>query len=285
MDTSTYVRQGKNITEHLGPVNAVMFISTGVLVPIMDVIRPHFAYINYVAGFVVLMFVAIVAMRLLKVPSNRFIPNSLVLTAGICAGAFSVGAVASSRHTEGFLAAHSDDARALQSSLLNLNQQTAEISSKLDKQGQTLFQIRDGKSIDPRIELRNLGLKWDSSTFWKTSETGDLRAMELFLQSGMPLPDNKGLALPFMMINWEYPKLKEQFLLLQKYGYDLNDQKMVTSKPDKFTPPNLYSAAKDEGKESAAELLKSLGVDSKGYDQWVKTKPPKPASSFYSIGV
>ena len=71
--------------------------------------------------------------------------------------------MASSRHAEGFLAAHSDDARALQSSLLNLNQQTAEISSKLDKQGQTLSQIRDGKSNDPRIELRNLGIQWEQS--------------------------------------------------------------------------------------------------------------------------
>ena len=224
-------------------------------------------------------------MRFLKVPSNRFIPNSLVLTAGICAGAFSVGAVASSRHAEGFLAAHSDDARALQSSLLNLNQQTAEISSKLDKQGQTLSQIRDGKSTDPRIELRNLGLQWDKSTFWKASETGDLRAMELFLQSGMPLPDNKGVALPYMMVNWDYPKLKEQFSLLQKYGYDLNDQRMVTNEPDKFTPPNLYAAAKDEGKESAAALLKSMGAESKGYDQWVKTKPAKPKQPIYNIGV
>ena len=285
MDTSTYVRQGKNITEHLGPVNAMMFIGTGVLVPIMDVIRPHFAYINYVAGFVVLMFVAIVAMRLLKVPSNRFIPNSLVLTAGICASAFSVGAVASSRHAEGFLAAYSDDARALQSSLLNLNQQTAEISSKLDKQGQTLSQIRDGKSSDPRIELRNLGFKWDSSTFWTASKAGDLRVVEFFLQSGMSLTGEDGYTLPPSMIKRNNPKLKEQLLLLQKYGYDLNDKKLVPGNPDKFTPPNLYAAAKEEGNESAAELLKSLGVDSKGYDQWVKTKPPKPALSYYSIDV
>ena len=52
MDTSKYVEQGKNITEHLGPVNAVMFVSTGILVPVMGVVRPHFPYINYVAGLV-----------------------------------------------------------------------------------------------------------------------------------------------------------------------------------------------------------------------------------------
>lgn len=285
MDTSKYVEQGKNITEHLGPVNAVMFVSTGVLVPVMDVVRPHFPYINYVAGLVVLVFLGILAMRFFKVPSNRFIPNSLVLTAGICAGAFSVGAVASSKHAEGFLAAHSADARALQSSLLSLNKQTSEISSKLDKQGQTLTQIRDGKSTDPRIELRNLGFNWDSNTFWTASKAGDLRVVELFLQSGMSLTGDDGYTLPFSMIKRNNPKLKEQFLLFQKYGYDLNDKKLVSGNPDKFTPPNLYAAAKEEGNESAAELLKSLGVDSKGYDQWVKTKPPKPAPSFYSIGV
>src|SRR5665647_1639819 len=59
-----------------------MFISTGILVPVMDVVRPHFPYINYVSGLVVLVFKVILVMRFLKVPSNRFIPNSLVLTAG-----------------------------------------------------------------------------------------------------------------------------------------------------------------------------------------------------------
>lgn len=285
MDTSKYVEQGKNITEHLGPVNSVMFVSTGILVPVMDVVRPHFPYINYVAGLVVLLFIGILVMRFLKVPSNRFIPNSLVLTAGICAGAFSVGAVASSRHAEGFLAAYSDDARALQSSLLNLNQQTAEISFKLDTQGQTLSQIRDGKSSDPRIELRNLGVQWESGAFWNASKVGDLRVLELFLQSGMPLPDNDGVALPFMMVDRKYPKLQEQFLLFQKYGYNLNDQKMVTSKPDKFSPPNLYAAAREKGNDSAAELLKSMGVESEGYGEWIKNKPAKPPPSRYNVGV
>ena len=55
--------------------------------------------------------------------------------------------------------------------------------------------------------------------------------MELFLQSGMPLPDNKGVALPYMMVNWDYPKLKEQFSLLQKYGYDLNDNQELLTDP------------------------------------------------------
>ena len=285
MDTRNYVKQGKNITEHLGPINSVMFISTGVLVPAMDVLRPYFPYISYVAGLVVLVFLGILAMKFLKLPSNRFIPHSLVLTAGICAVAFSVGAVASNRHAEGFLAANSDDARALQSSLLSLNLQTAEISSKLDKQGQTLSQIRDGKSSDPRTELRNLGIQWEPGAFWNASKVGDLRVVELFLLSGMPLPVNGDIALPFMMVDWKYPKLEKQFSLLQKYGYDLKDQRMVTSKPDKFSPPNLYAAAREQGNDGAAELLKSMSVESKGYDKWAKNKPPKPPPSRYHIGV
>ena len=93
MKTATYVKHGTIVTDHLAPINATMFIATGTLLPIMDFLRPYFPYINFVAGAVVLFFVVLAIMKVLKVPPNRVIPSSMVFCAGVCAVAFSVGAV------------------------------------------------------------------------------------------------------------------------------------------------------------------------------------------------
>ena len=56
MKTQDYVKHGKLVTDHLGPINATMLIATGTLLPIMDFIRPYFPYINYIAGSIVMIF-------------------------------------------------------------------------------------------------------------------------------------------------------------------------------------------------------------------------------------
>lgn len=271
MKTATYVKHGTLVTDHLAPINATMFIATGTLLPIMDFLRPYFPYINLVAGAIVLFFVVLFAMKMLKVPPNRVIPSSMVFCAGVCAVAFSVGAVASSKHARqgGFIAAKSEDARAIQSNLLNLEMQTADINKKLDG-------IQAGKSTDPRVELKNIGVEWSETAFYAASKRGDLRVVELFLQGGMPVHDihsDKGASLALYIVNGGYPKQVEQFALLKKYGLDLDDMKAIQAKAEPTTPPNLYFYARDQGKDESAQALAQAGVKTDGYEEWKKNKP------------
>lgn len=271
MKTQTYVKHGTLVTDHLAPINATMFIATGTLLPIMDFIRPYFPYLNYVAGAVVMFFVVLFAMKMLKVPPNRVIPSSMVFCAGVCAAAFSVGAVASSKHARegGFIAAKSEDARAIQSNLLNLENMTADIGKKLDV-------IQSGKSTDPRVELKNIGVNWKQEEFEQASKRGDLRVMELFLQGGMGIYStysDKGASIPLYIVNGDFPKQQEQFALLKKYGINLDDRTTIQAKPDLTTPPNLYFYAMEQGKKESAQALANVGVKTDGYEQWKKSKP------------
>lgn len=271
MKTATYVKHGTLVTDHLAPINATMFIATGTLLPIMDFIRPYFPYISYMAGSMVMFFVILLGMKLLKVPPNRVIPSSMVFCAGVCAVAFSVGAVASSKHARdgGFIAAKSEDARAIQSNLLNIEKQTVDISKRLDG-------IQSGKSTDPRVELKNIGVNWKQEEFEQASKRGDLRVMELFLQGGMPIYSiysEKGTSIALYIINGDFPMQQEQFALLKKYGINLDDKKAIQSKPDATTPPNLYFYAMEEGKKNSAQALTSVGVKTEGYEEWKKSKP------------
>jgi hypothetical protein len=269
MKTDNYVKHGTLVTDHLAPINATMFIATGTLLPVMDFIRPYFPYINLVAGIIVLFFVVLFAMKMLKVPPNRVIPSSMVFCAGVCAVAFSVGAVASNKHARGFIAAKSEDARAIQSNLLNLEMQTADINKKLDG-------IQSGKSSDPRVELGNIGVSWKQEEFEQASKRGDLRVMELFLQGGMGIYStysDKGASIPLYIVNGDFPKQQEQFALLKKYGVNLDERTTIQSKPDSTTPPNLYFYAMEQGKKESAQALANVGVKTEGYEQWKKNKP------------
>jgi hypothetical protein len=271
--TAQYVSAGKRVTDHLGPINATMFIATGVLVPVMDFIRPHFPYMGYVAGAIVLFFALLLVMKWAKVPANRVIPTSLILSVGVCAAAFSVGAVASSRHAAqgGFMAASSDDARALQSNLLRLEQQAGDMQT-------TLRRMESGKSDDPRVELRNIGVEWSEDGLRNSSRIGDLRALELFLRGGMNIYssyDSNRISLAASIIANNSPRMKEQLQLLAQYGYGLNDASTVQAKQDPLAPPNLYVFAKKVRNEEAAKLLVAMGVDTTSYESW-KARQPKP---------
>ncbi len=271
MKTESYVKHGSFVTDHLAPINATIFIATGTLLPIMDFIRPYFPFINYVAGALVFFFVLVLTMKLLKLPANNVVPTSLVFCAGVCAVAFSVGAIASNKHASdgGFIAARSEDARALQSNLLRLEQQTAEINEKLTD-------IQAGKSTDPRVELKNIGVEWSEVEFGRASKRGDLRVFELFLRGGMNINSSYsdyGSAIGMSIISGDYPKQAEQFALLKKYGYDLNSPSSMQLKSDKFHAPTLYFHALDKGKTESAKILKELGVKTEGFEAWEKTKP------------
>lgn len=285
MKTATYVKHGTIVTDHLAPINATMFIATGTLLPIMDFIRPYFPYINFVAGAVVLFFVVLAIMKVLKVPPNRVIPSSMVFCAGVCAVAFSVGAVASSKHARegGFIAASSPDARALQANILNLEKQTQAINDKLTD-------IQAGKSSNPRVELANMGIQWDFYKFYEATKRGDMLAVELFLKGGMPATYKVGdsfTSLPKVVVDNNPPNAAKLLELFKEYGVDLNDQRLVsrTGAPEALTPPNLYAYAMRE-KSILAEKLASLGVNTTEYSSWKVTmdkEDKKPKAYLYGI--
>jgi hypothetical protein len=269
MKTDIYVKHGTLVTDHLAPINATMFIATGTLLPIMDFIRPYFPYVNYVAGALVLFFVVLLIMKMLKVPSNRVMPSSMVFCAGVCAAAFSIGAVASSKHASdgGFIAANSPDARALQSNMLNLEKQTQAINDKLTD-------IQAGKSSNPRVELANMGIPWDFYKFYEAAKRGDDLVADLFLKGGMPVTSEVGdyfTSIPRMVVNSNPPNAEKILELIVKAGVNLNDQKLVarTGVPEALTPPNLYAYAMKE-KSPLADKLASLGVNTTNYPAWKK---------------
>lgn len=281
MQTQNYVKHGTLVTDHLAPINATMFIATGTLLPIMDFIHPYFPYIGYVAGATVLFFVVLFLMKMLKVPSNRVVPTSMVFCAGVCAIAFSVGAVASNTHANqgGFIAAKSEDARAIQANLLSLENQTTNINKKLDS-------IQSGKSSDPRVELKNIGVNWKQEEFEQASKRGDLRVMELFLQGGMGIYStysDKGASIALYIVNGDFPRQQEQFALLKKYGINLDDRNAIQSKPENTTPPNLYFYAMEKGKKESAQALAKVGVKTDGYEEWKKNKPVVKQVFLYGI--
>jgi hypothetical protein len=285
MKTATYVKHGTIVTDHLAPINATMFIATGTLLPIMDFIRPYFPYINLVAGAVVLFFVVLFIMKLLKVPPNRVIPSSMVFCAGVCAVAFSVGAVASSKHANdgGFIAAKSPDARALQANLMSLEKQTQAINDKLTD-------IQAGKSSNPRVELANMGIAWDFNKFYEAAKRGDEVAVELFLKAGMSVTSAVGdyyTSIPKSVIDTNLPNAGKLLELFNKHGVDLNDQKLVARRgiPEPLTPPNLYAYAMRE-KSPLAETLANLGVSTKDYPSWklaMEVEDKKPKAYLYGI--
>lgn len=257
MKTQAYVEHGKWLTDHIGPINAVMSISTAVLIPFLDFLRPYFPYIGYVAGVAVLLFLALLLMKVLGVSKISQLHSSIVLCSGICAAAFSVGAIASARHADqgGVIAASAPWAAELQ---------------------KTLLDIKNGKSDDPRVELKNIGVEWKSGSLLQASKDGDLRVVELFLKGGMPVSSGftDGRQLPFYVVANNYPKAKEQLKLFKQYGVDLNDQSLVAFKNSDLAkqPANLYVVAKDHGNEALASYLAGLGVKTDGYPAWKKTQ-------------
>ncbi|NMV37604.1 hypothetical protein [Ralstonia insidiosa] len=269
MKTEAYVEHGKWVTDHIAPINAIMTISTAILIPILDFLRPYFPYIGYVAGLAVLVFLALLIMKVLGFPKERQLHSSIVLCSGVCAAAFSVGAIASARHADqgGAIAA------------------SAPWVANLQK---TLLDIKNGKSDDPRVELKNIGVEWKPGNFLQASKDGDLRVLELFLKGGMPVSAGfTDQQLPFYVVAENFPKAKDQLKLFKQYGVDLNDQHLVAlvhANPSE-QPPNLYAVAKDNGHEELASYLAELGVKTDGYAAWKKEEEERKRNNNFHPGI
>jgi hypothetical protein len=222
-----------------------------------------------VAVMAVMVFLVLLAMKMLGVPKNGQLQSSLVLSSGVCAAAFSVGAIASAHHADqgGLTAASFPWAAQMQKTLFSMNA--------------TLTDIKNGKSEDPRVELKNIGVEWNFEKFVEASKTGDLRVVELFLHGEMPVT-RKGYngieSLPFDVVQENWPKAKEQLKLFQKYGVDLNDpllSSIIYRVSLTSPPPNLYALAKDTGNEVLAAYLVELGVRADSYPAWKKAQDDK----------
>ncbi|MHA6860382.1 hypothetical protein [Ralstonia pseudosolanacearum] len=265
MKTEAYVDVGKVVTDHIAPVNAIMTISTATLLPALDFLRPHFPYINQVALLVVAAFLVLLSMKFLKIPKEWRGHPSVLLCAGVCAAAFSIGAIASTRHADqGGLAAA-----------------TFPWVSDLQK---TLLDIKNGKSDDPRVELKNIGVEWKAGNLLQASKDGDLRVVELFLKGGMPVTlsgTGNDHSLPYYVVTSNYPNAEEQLKLFKQYGVNLNDQSLAAYHGGILSqePPNLYAVAKDRGHEDLASYLADLGVKTDGYPAWKKAKEERIKNS------
>lgn len=279
MQTKAYIEGGKWVTDHVGPINALMTVTTAIFIPVLDFLRPYFPYMGYVAGLSVLIFLVLLAMRVLGRSKEKQLHASVVICSGVCAAAFSAGAIASASHASegGVAAANIQWVAQFQKTLLSVNS--------------TLTDIKNGKSDDPRVELAHIGVGWNQWGFLEAAKTGDLRTIELFLKGGMPVilgADSHLLAGPgadsivYYVVSANYPRAKEQLALFQKYGVNLNDPELVkqndlradpTSRGIALAkqPPSLYAVAKESGNEDLASYLAEHGVDTTSYLPWKKT--------------
>jgi len=268
--TKAYVDKGKWVTDHLAPINAIMFISTGLLVPLMDIMRPKFPF-TAVAACVFGAVLILLVMKALNVPARLQIPNGLILMALFCSAVFGAGAFASYKyeHEGGVLASKVKGIAELQ---------------------KTLLDIKNGKSDNPRVELANMGIPWDFLQFHKAAERGDAKVVSLFLAGGMPVTEHEGQyfqSIPYTVVakGVNAPAVLEA---MAQGGIKLGDAGLVPSwgMAKEQVAQNLYTVAKEKNRGEVAQKLTELGVDGSGYPAWKTAKDEydkKPKAVFFGI--
>ncbi|WP_024972813.1 hypothetical protein [Ralstonia pickettii] len=214
MKTEKYVEVGKWVTDHIGPINAVITISTATLLPVLDFLRPYFPYISYVAVGVVMLFLMLLVMKLMGLPRGTQLHSSLVVCSGVCATAFSVGAIASAKHADagGLIASASPLAAQIQRLLVDTHQ----ISEGVDQLNRKLDTVKKETSTNPRKELANRGVMWTDNEFLHAIDHNDAETVSLFMDGGMPwdtgraqraLRDNKSRVVEVLL---QHPELLER---------------------------------------------------------------------------
>lgn len=266
--TKFYVDKGKWVTDHLAPINAIMFISTGILVPVMDIMRPKFPFTEVafcVGGIVIIMLL----MKALNVPARLQIPNGLLLMSLFCAAIFSAGAFASYKYERegGVLASKVKGAAELQAILTD---------------------IKNGKSDNPRVELANMGIAWDFIQFAKAAVRGDAKVVGLFVAGGMPVTEGSGQyfqSIPYFVVT-QGVSASAVLEAMAQGGVKLGDAGLVPSWgfAKELVAPNLYVVAKEKNRGEVAQKLHELGVDSSGYNTWkiAKDEYDKRPKAYFS---
>ncbi len=141
----------------------------------------------------------------------------LFLTAlSVCA------AVYAQNNPKGFLATKIETVADLQSSLGLINSKLDDISVKQDKLiegvdivNKKLDLVKKETSNDPRKELSNLGVAWDSESFWDALIRNDLKVASLFIDGGFHVTSDdyyEGKLLNYIHKNGN-PELLELLLL------------------------------------------------------------------------
>ncbi len=267
------IKNGRTfVVDFLSPVNTLFFFATGILIPALDLLRPRTFLLAYATAAAVLFFLTLLVLKGLGKPRPEAISKALVTTVGICTALFALSAVASTGYPGGFLASKNEAFRDVQSSLLGIKEQNTAMTEKLDRQTAVLAAIRSGKSPDPRVELRNLGVAWDTPSFLAATDRGDLRVIELFLAGGMPFtqPGNMvgNLTVPARAVFRNAPRIVEQLELFERYGFKSTSADAVLPSPLPSWPPNLYGVAVESKNSAAAAHLSGDRESVIRYEQW-----------------
>ncbi|WP_260393088.1 hypothetical protein [Ralstonia sp. SET104] len=274
MKTDAYVERGKWVTDHIGPINAVITLSTATLLPVLDFLRPYFPYISYVAAVAVMLFLVLLVMKIRGLPRGAQLHSSLVVCAGVCAAAFSVGAIASAKHADegGLLASVSHRIKTWQDQYLTdikqdtelIKKQTADNSAKLDKTNMMLAQLLDG--IRPELEkplveqisgYKTLPEHQQNALLLLTSKVGvnGIRRYKRLMQAVNTYSDQR---------TPENAKVVTQYLtyIVRINGKDVEDTKTEKLLTSLFLDPETYAylmgigaAPQDQG------LLKAWNID------------------------
>lgn len=279
MEPWTHAREF--VSRHVAPINTVVFCTTGIVIPLFDFVRPRGPYLIVAATLMGSLFIA--ALIVVRWKQWVRMPTALLVGLGLSAALFTVGAAASYEHAErgGVLVSTLPSLQPLQDVLTGMRLDVQATNRTLGQQGKVLADIRSGKSDDPRVALRNMGISWEYANFQNASLRGDLRVMELFLAGGMPagLPHSDTLAYVFVRAN--SPHSAEQLALLDRYGIDLHGPAAVTQANGSTLPPTLYIVATSAGNADAQKYLLAHGSAIHEYESWMVDQKKRPRESGY----
>ncbi len=196
------------VRERIVPINAV-FVFSGGLVMALDFVAPKGAYLQAVGIglatlFVLLMIVDLVfhdtvqrwldrpAIGLIRLVKGLWMGQSKIWKSAAWQFAIAIsvlivglGAYSQAKaETGGILASQFESVAALQKNLLGIQMDLQDIK-------QTLKNVKQETSSDPRKELVNLGVQFTENDFDKAVAQNDLRALALFVQDPITLNERK----------------------------------------------------------------------------------------------
>lgn len=133
---------------------------------------------------------------------------------------------------KGYLATEFKILEKIQQDIGLIQKQTAEIAINTKKIAEntqkiniTMGTLKSETSANPRKEIANMGLKWNSKDFVDVLKSGDINLIELFLQGGMKASDryNAASAILYSMQPTLNNKPVDILKLFIKYGFNINE--------------------------------------------------------------
>ena len=167
------------------------------LVAVFDFLSPRVALLPFAATIAIVGLVTALVLRRFVVPSlpaasnlRKFLAaeaglhkSPLLIGTGVLSVLMVTGAAWSNANAPagGVMASHFDAAKNAQMQLGVLQglQKVQQVQTAV------LEDIREGRSMDPRKELSNIGVTWNSENFRNALTNSDLRVIQLFLDGGI----------------------------------------------------------------------------------------------------